>query len=181
MTTVSTQINIEKTKVININDSVEEIINLSINDARQKSSQFNQDKDVSILLQDKVFTDQLYYCLAENIAAEISKNDTSIESAYLFDPSANPGIECGDYLPIDPCLHLLLVVEKVSAGLDAYLSGLDRAITESIKKMPSPIYADIHSFLDVILVTQQDIEARKGYAALISSIYSPPLRVWGKE
>jgi hypothetical protein len=181
MTTVSTQLNAEKAKVINIKDTAEEIINQSINEARKKTSRFNQDKDLSILLHDKVFTDQFHYSLAENIAGEISKKDESIESVYLFDPSANPGLESGEYLPIDPCLHLLLVVDKISAGLDAFLAAYDRAITEAINKIPSPIYSEIQSFMDVILITNQDIESRKGYAALISSIYSPPLRVWAKE
>ena len=181
MTTVSTQINADKVKVININDTAEELINLSINEARPKISRYDQDKDIAILLQDKVFTDQFHYILTENIAKEFSRNDTSIEAVYLFDPDANPGLESGDYLPIDPCLHLLLVVEKASAGLNAYLAAFNRAITEVINKMPSPIYSGIHSFMDVILITNQDIESRKGYAALISSIFSPPLRVWAKN
>ena len=181
MTTVSTQMKVDKVKVININDTAEEIINRSINETRDKVSLFDQDRDLSLLLQDKVFTDQFHYILAGNIANELSNNDANIQSVYLFDPSANPGLESGDFLPVDPCLHLLLVVEKVSAGLNAYLAAFDRAITEVMNKMPSPNCSGIHSFMDAILITNQDIESRKGYAALISSIYSPPLRVWAKE
>jgi hypothetical protein len=38
--------------------------------------------------------------------------------------------------------------------------------------------AESRSILDVILVTEEAVEQRQGYASLISSILAPPFKLW---
>ena len=65
--------------------------------------------------------------------------------------------------------------------LEAFITSLDRAITVVIRELPSKRLAQRKSFLNVIPITDSDIEERRGYAVLLSSIHARPLRVWERD
>ena len=80
--------------------------------------------------------------------------------------------------PVDATVHLLVLVNSSSAALEAFISALDRALTASLTSLPSPKFAERDSILDVNLLTEKDVESGRGYAVLLSSVFTPPLKVW---
>ncbi|MGB3717284.1 MAG: hypothetical protein WA996_22910, partial [Candidatus Promineifilaceae bacterium] len=98
---------------------------------------------------------------------------------YLFEETANPDAETEDYLSIvDLTIHLLASVTSASAALEAFVTSVDRALTEVLCELPSNAFSRRTSILNVIPITEIDIEEGRGYAVLLSSIYARPLRIW---
>ncbi|MFC1936062.1 hypothetical protein ACFLYP_00185 [Chloroflexota bacterium] len=156
----------------------EEIGNSAINEALLKLTPVGQKKDLAALFQKHNFFCLFKSALAEEVGSVLGDFDSKVTEVYFFEPCMNTDIESGDDLPIDGTLNLLLVVKTQTAGLDAFIASLDRALTQTIKELPLPIVESYDSILNIIPVTQKDIDARKGYAALLSSLYAPPLKVW---
>lgn len=116
--------------------------------------------------------------LAQGVARALASHDPQIQVVYAYDPSANPDAEAGDDRRFDPQLHLLVLVTAPSAALQAFLTALDRALTESLKDLPSADFQQIDSILDANLITPQDVRERKGYTGLLSSLHAPAIALW---
>ena len=130
------------------------------------------------LLRRPEFVDNLKYGLATSIANVLAANDPRVLAVYAYDPSTNPDSESGEEMPIDPTVRLLVLVQSSSAALEAFIASLDRALTASLKALPSPKFEPRTSILDVNLLTEQDVQAGRGYAILLSSVFAPPLKIW---
>ena len=164
-----------------IEEKMVDLINIALKAAQAKLSLALRKNDLGELFQRHDFMNWFKYNLSENISEILSENDKKILEIHLFEPSANPDAESGEYLPMDASLHLLVLVEATSAGLTALIASLDRALVKFIKDLPSPLFTNLTSMLDVIPVTKEDVENRTGYAALLTSIYAPPLKIWHRE
>jgi hypothetical protein len=84
------------------------------------------------------FVDNFKYGLASGVAMALSDNDPHVETIYIYEPSANPDSELGNDLPVDATVHLLVKVQASSAALEAFIAALDRALTASLRDLPSP-------------------------------------------
>ncbi len=93
----------------------------------------------------------------------------------------NPDSESGEDMPMEATVHLLALVAAPSAALESFVAALDSALTASLKELPSPLFASRESVLDVNLITEKDVRLGLGYAALLSSVFAPPLKVWSRE
>ena len=69
-------------------------------------------------------------------------------------------------------------VATSSAALEAFIAALDRALTDSLKGLPSPLFAERKFTLDVSLITEKDVRLGLGPAGLLSAIFTPPIKVW---
>jgi hypothetical protein len=115
--------------------------------------------------------------LARGVARALLAHDPQVQAIYAYDPSANPDSEAGDDRPFDATIHLLAIVTAPSAALQAFIAALDRALTESLKELPSPIFQIRESVLDINLITRQDVQERKGYAGLLSATFAPAIEI----
>lgn len=168
-------------QVGNLKKTIETIRKNAINHSRRKMPPQLQDNELSLLLERRDFIQFFRRALAHEIAQVLASYDQNVQEVYLFDESINPDAETEDYLShFDITIHLLLKVTSNSAALQAFITSLDRVLTEELREMPDsfPIYT---SFLNVIPVTEEAILERQGYAALLSSIYARPLKVWPLE
>jgi len=116
--------------------------------------------------------------LARGVARALAAHDPQVQAIYAYDPSANPDSEAGDDRPFDATVHLLAVVNTPSAALQAFIAALDRALTESLKDLPSPIFQIRESVLDINLITRHDVQERKGYAGLLSATFAPAIEIY---
>lgn len=116
--------------------------------------------------------------LARGVARALAAHDAQVQAIYAYDPSANPDSEAGDDRPFDATVHLLAVVTTPSAALQAFIAALDRALTESLKDLPSPVFQVRESILDINLITRQDVQERKGYAGLLSATFAPAIEIY---
>lgn len=81
----------------------------------------------------------------------------------------------------DHTLHLLLLVDETSEGLDGFVREFDRALSASIDELRLPDCFECTSVLDVHQVTPRDVRLGIGLAGLLSSVASAPLRVWNRH
>lgn len=154
----------------------------AIKRAQRKFPARLQKVELAELLGYRNFVDYFRHAIAQEVAQVLAAYDQHIQAVYLFEESTNPDAETEDYLPhVDLTIHLLVKVTSGSAALEAFITSLDRALTEVLRELPSPVFATYTSFLDVIAVTQRDILDGRGYAVLLSSIYAPPQIVWQRQ
>ena len=129
------------------------------------------------MLQQHDFFNQFKFGLARRIADMLAAHDEQVKAIYYFDPNLNPDSETEAYIPLDASVNLLVLVESKSAALESFIAALDGALTEQIRKLPSPHLANLASILNAILITEEDVEQRRGYAVLLSSMYLKPRQI----
>lgn len=140
-----------------------------------------RDGNLQRLLTCPDFFNRLKYRLAVGVARELSANDPRVLAVYVFEPSANADDEIGIQLPIDPTLHLLVMVTAPSPALESFVESLDRALTMSLKYLPSPGFALRECILDVNLVTEDEARLGTGWAAILRSVFAPPIKLWQRD
>ena len=164
--------------VLPMPDLAEQLRSDALAHARQKMALAQREEDLKTLLALPAFLDAFVHALASGIAAALAENDQFVQAVYTFDPSLNPDSESGDDLPVSGTVHLLVRVTKPSAALDAFIASLDQALTAQLRELPSTKFAQRTSVLDINLLTEEDVRLGAGYAALLSSVFAPPIKVW---
>jgi hypothetical protein len=146
--------------------------------ARQKMALAQREEELKNLLALPAFIDAFVHALAIGIAGALAENDLSVQAVYAHDPSLNPDSESGDVLSPSGTVHLLVQVTRSSAALEAFIASLDQALTAQLHELPSPKFAQRTSVLDINLLTEEGVRLGTGYAALLSSVFAPPIKVW---
>jgi hypothetical protein len=116
--------------------------------------------------------------LTQGVARALAMHDANVQAVYAYDPSANPDNETGDDRPLDATLHLLVLVTTPSAALQAFIDGLDHALTDSLGALPSLDFQIRESVLDIHVLTATAAKQHSGLASLLTSIYSPAIKIW---
>ena len=173
---------VERKQVSSLVEAAETIRGNAVDLAREKMGFYQQEAALEILLERRDFLDYFKYALAQETAQVIATYDQQVQAVYIFEETGNPDAETEDYLSAtDLTIHILLKVASVTAALDAFISSFDRALTGVLRGLPSNRFAMRKSFLDVIPVTDNDIEENRGYAVLLSSIHARPIKIWSRE
>lgn len=176
-----TKVRFPKTQVTTLQEVAETICADAIQQTQVKFDPFQQELNKEDLLRRDDFFDSLKYNLARGVANALATNDEHVLAIYLSDPSVNPDTESGEYLPIDAIVHLLVLVRVPSAALKTFIASLDRALVQHLKDTPVPLPAKCSSILDVMLLTEEEVERGTGYANLLRSIFAPPLKIWQRD
>lgn len=125
---------------------------------------------------DKRAQDYMHYRLAQLVAEGLGELDSNVRSVSLFEfeATADDSIlgEHSESLPI----HLLVQVERKTSALNALVTALDRALVKDYAETIGP--RGLAHVLDVQVVDQSDVESRRGVAALLSSLYNRPVKLW---
>jgi hypothetical protein len=103
--------------------------------------------------------------LARGVAATIGASDSRVQAVFGYDLGS-------------PLIHLLVLVARPSAGLEAFIDALDRSLALSLQDLRLPEYYGRERLLDASLVTPQDVRLGLGVAALLSSVVHSPERFW---
>lgn len=164
--------------VVNLQEIAGTICHDAIEQTRAKFPPKERNLPLSELLPRPEFFERFKYNLARGVANALGTYDPRIKAVYLADPALNPDAETEDELPLDTEVHLLIQVEANSAALESFIASLDQALIQYIDDQASPLVSKVGSMLNTILITQDDITHRRGFAALVSSIYAPPVRIW---
>lgn len=164
-------------KVTDIQENVYDIRDHAIEYAVSMLPATRRDEDLSTLSKRQDFIRYLNCGLAKGVGDLLTKNDEHVEEVYLFEPDTNPDFDSGVIRPLDATVHLLILVKTPSAALEALITALDRALTQSLKEANFPIYEKYRSVLDVIPITNEDVRMKRGFATLLSSIFTPPIRI----
>ncbi|KAA3644196.1 MAG: hypothetical protein DWQ07_18990 [Chloroflexi bacterium] len=167
--------------ILEMAELAEGIIEDAVQLANTRQNISLEDEKIDTLLDRREYLGTFRYGLAKGITEALVENDAGVVAVYSFEPNANPDAETEDYLSLDGNVDMIALVEKRSAGLVAFTDSLDRALTERINEFSTPVYAKCSSLLDVKFVTQEDVDEGRGFAVLLQSLFSPPMRIWQRE
>lgn len=119
-----------------------------------------------------------HYRLAQLVAEALGALDTNVQSVSLYDPAATPEDRAlGDVAESLP-VHLLVWVDRKTSALSSLGAALDRALTSDYAEMIGP--QRLAHVLDLHVIDDDDVENRRGMAALLGSLYNRPIRLWNR-
>jgi hypothetical protein len=123
------------------------------------------------------------YGLSKEIAQYLGTIDTSVRAVYAYEPeyaagvlhldSAGPGIHQG--------INLIVSVDRKNHALDSIVASLEDALKEGVRPLLCSKASGSCFALDVKLVDGEELESRRGYGALVSSVYVAPMRLWSSS
>jgi hypothetical protein len=167
--------------VMNLAVVVENMLENTLAWTRDKLNARERDLPMERLLEHPRFWDHFKYELASEISLLLAENAQRVEAVYLYDPSGNPDNETSTALPIDPTIHLIVIVSTPSAALETFMDSLNRVLIERLRELPGPLFISRQFIIDVIVISQEDARYNRGSATLLSSIYAPPLKLWERN
>ncbi len=106
--------------------------------------------------------------LTARCARVLAASEPRVLSAFTYDPA-------------DHVLHLLVLMDEPSEGLDGFVKEFDKAMTASIDQLRIPDCFECASVLDVHQMTPRDVRLGIGLAGLLSSVANAPVRVWSRH
>lgn len=118
------------------------------------------------------------YGLAKRVAEHLAGWDASVKAVYATDYDATPEDIVFSTQTQTSLVHLIVWAERKTAALDSLVAALDSALVKR--------YADLTGMkhlahlLDIQVVDDGDVEARKGYGAILTSLYNRPIQVWAR-
>jgi len=168
-------------QVTRLQEMAETICGNALSTARLRLPARQQDAPLTSLLQLPVYLNNFKYGLAEGAMNVIVANDGNVQAVYHFEESTNPDSETEEALLPDIGVHLLLLVDSNSAALTTFIKSLDESLSGLIRELPLPALAKRSSAINVITITQEDVEKRVGYGALLSSMFARPVKLWARE
>ena len=166
--------------ISSLQETVETIQGDALQQARSRFPGYIQEIPFAEL-QQPVFFEYFKLGLADRIAGTVAAHDEHVQEVYYFDPYLNPDAETEAYLPLDASVNLLVLVESKTAALESFGAALARALKQQMREQPSPVMADVNYILNAILINEEDIARGRGYAALLSSLFNMPCRVWPRS
>lgn len=164
-----------------LQEAAETIRDNALDQARSKLPFPQRSQSEEELLLRRDFVEFFKHGLAIGVSQVISANDQRVQALYLFEETTNPDAETEENLPVDMTVHLLVLVKSNSAALESFIGALDRAMVQAISVLPLPILTSRTSILNVVPITEDDVENGRGYAVLLTSLFAPPLRIWQRQ
>ena len=132
----------DEVQVSSLADTAETIKKIALDQARTMVRQRDRQNDLANLLARRDFVGYFNDALSLEVAKVIASYDQRVQAVYLFNESANPDAQTEEYLSsIDLTIHLLILVTSASAALDAFITSLDRTLTETLIDLPSEQFA----------------------------------------
>jgi hypothetical protein len=121
-----------------------------------------------------------HYNIAKGLGMALGSWDKNIRAVYTHDfDGATPEETCneneGPFCPV----RMIIWAERKTKAMDALVELFDRSIVQYQREMLGIVNSE--RSLDVQLIDDGDVKNRTGYAALIKSIYQPPIKVWDSD
>jgi hypothetical protein len=123
------------------------------------------------------------YGLSKEIGAYLGDIDVSIRAVYTYEPEHCTGAteRAIDEAELTRGINLILSVDRRRAALSSIIASLEDAVRVVRQRLVCSKANGSCYTLDVKVADEQEVVSRRGYGALISSIYARPLRVWARE
>lgn len=119
--------------------------------------------------------------LAHQVVLYLAEREPGLRAVYRFDPSFASG-EDGRIraLPSESSMIYLLVwAAAKSDALAAEVKALQEAFAEERLNWVCPKALEWCHALDIVVLDDADVDARRGYAAVLDSVWVRPTQVWG--
>lgn len=129
---------------------------------------------------DCTLCDYLRYGLAKELSAHLASLDETIKAVYMYEPEI---ITAGDGLisqgpSMVPAINMIVWVTRKTAALESLLASTARALEDRLMKLGCEKASSLCHTVDTALVDDEDVCARRGYGALLSSVTVLPIPIW---
>lgn len=117
------------------------------------------------------------YNIAKQLAEVLGSWDKDIRAVYAHNyEGATPEEACFEDASAFSLVHMIIWAERKTKALDALIETIDRAMVQHHRHMLG--LNKLEYVLDAQVIDDEDVGSRTGYAALLKSIYQPPIQVW---
>jgi hypothetical protein len=165
-------------KISQLNELAETIRDDALDFARTHADVSKSAWPLQRLFHDLEFYGNFKYSLGKSIADALVAHAPQICDIHFYEPFVNSEDQPADGLLIDASVHLLARISRSSAALELFIDALDQALVEFLKEIPLPHFSERTTVIDISLITDEDIRLGRGHASLLSTMYTPPLRIW---
>jgi hypothetical protein len=114
------------------------------------------------------------------VAEYIGSLDSEVKAVYTYEPDQATDADCmaTNQPALSPAINMIAWVEHRSAALASVVDMLRSAVSEELRPLVCPKANALCTMLDFQVVDDDEVTSRRGYGALITSIYVRPLEVW---
>jgi coenzyme F420-reducing hydrogenase delta subunit/MinD superfamily P-loop ATPase len=124
--------------------------------------------------------DYFLYGLAKEIGHFLGEVDASVKAVYLFEPESLTEEVNGHQPNLARGLELIVWVDNHRESPSPLLEAIDDELLLQYKSLVGPAVATMRHFVSADVITDQDVQARRGGGALITSLHTRPLEVWSR-
>ncbi|MBN1887953.1 MAG: hypothetical protein JW850_08170 [Thermoflexales bacterium] len=129
-----------------------------------------------------------YFCygLAKQVAEYLGQIDPTVKAVYVFEPEYAQGGDAplGNGAPVaqpPSSINMVAWVKRKSAALHALVEALDTSLSGRVRgRLRCKQAASACYTLDVQMVDDAEVRERRGYGALVHSLYVRPIQVWSR-
>ena len=120
------------------------------------------------------------YDVARELGEVLGKWDKNIKAVYFWDnDAASTAEESFQNKPVFSLIHMIIWSAKKTKALNALIEAIDRVIVQQFRGLTG--LTKLENVLDIQIIDDEDVRNRTGYAALLNSIYQPPIQLWGEK
>ena len=125
--------------------------------------------------------DYLKYSLAKKVGECLGSMDETIKAIYIYEPEYGAGVDnhLENSLGLRSGINLVAWVERKTAALSSIVASLNEALVEACKRLGTSENG-LRYLLDVQLADDNEVAKRRGYGALVQSMYVRPTEVWSR-
>lgn len=125
----------------------------------------------------------LRYGLSVEVGAYLGGIDTSVRAVYTYEPEQCTGVGGlgGAEQEGMGGINLIVSADRRSAALSSIIASLEDGFSEARDGLVCSKANGSCYVLDVKVADEQEVASRRGYGALLSSLYVAPLRVWPRS
>jgi hypothetical protein len=122
----------------------------------------------------------LRYGLSKEIGQYLGGIDGSVQAVYAYEPEYAAGaLHLDSAAPgIDPGINLIVAVDRKNHALYSIAASLEDAVKESVQDLLCSKASGSCFALDLKIVDGEELASRRGYGALVTSVYAAPMRLW---
>lgn len=118
---------------------------------------------------------RIRYALAKELGRYLGESYCQVLAVYVFGSTMND--TAGKMSDLD----LLVLVKDKTACLDNSVHLLNDGLLSSYRIALNDNALPLHTLLDVHIVDAAEMFARRGYGALITSTFEPPIKIWSRD
>ncbi|MEW6456569.1 MAG: hypothetical protein AB1410_07660 [Acidobacteriota bacterium] len=125
---------------------------------------------------DKKTHSSFRYALAKQIVSYLNNTVNScIKAAYIY------GTVLEDRASFTSDIDMIIHINNGKEKLQQAIKKLDKKMLEHYKNFMGDRCEEMGHFLDIHIVNDREIIERKGYGAMVTSIETPPIKIWTRE
>jgi len=118
-----------------------------------------------------------HYNIAKELGEALGCLDDNIKAVYAYDYDDNlSDANCAENTLPFSLIHMIIWAGRKTKALKALIEAVDRALVRNQRRLLG--ISELEHMLDIQIVDDEDVKTRTGYAALLKSIYQPPIEVW---